>query len=108
MGGFIIFNTFRTIVAERRHDIGMLRAMARIVRPIIGLVLTEGLVQGVIGTAMAWLGYLLGVASTIGTSSLTKNLMNYRMTPVVQPSLWVQLSWRRRHTLGGFAARIRA
>lgn len=27
MGGFIIFNTFRTIVAERRHDIGMLRAI---------------------------------------------------------------------------------
>ena len=33
MGGFIIFNTFRTIVAERRHDIGMLRAWARIARP---------------------------------------------------------------------------
>ena len=27
MGAFIIFNTFRTIVAERRHDIGMLRAL---------------------------------------------------------------------------------
>ncbi len=27
MGAFIIFNTFRTIVAERRRDIGMLRAI---------------------------------------------------------------------------------
>ncbi len=27
MGGFIIFNTFRTLVAERRRDLGMLRAL---------------------------------------------------------------------------------
>ncbi|HNH27306.1 MAG TPA: ABC transporter permease, partial [Anaerolineales bacterium] len=27
MGGFIIFNTFRTIIAERRRDIGLLRAL---------------------------------------------------------------------------------
>src|SRR5690606_32788960 len=27
MGAFIIFNTFRTVVAERRRDIGMLRAL---------------------------------------------------------------------------------
>ena len=29
MGGFIIFNTFRTIVAERRHDLGMLPQLRR-------------------------------------------------------------------------------
>src|SRR5512136_2948169 len=90
MGGFIIFNTFRTIVAERRHDIGMLRAIGANRTTIIGLVLTEGLVQGVVGTAIGiGLGYLLGVVMTIGTSSLTKNLMNIEMTPVVQPSLVV-------------------
>jgi putative ABC transport system permease protein len=27
MGGFIIYNTFRTIVVERRRDLGMLRAV---------------------------------------------------------------------------------
>ena len=65
MGGFIIFNTFRTIVAERRHDIGMLRAIGANRATIIGLVLTEGLVQGVIGTAIGiGLGYLLGVGIT--------------------------------------------
>src|SRR5512136_3301334 len=90
MGGFIIFNTFRTIVAERRHDIGMLRAIGANRRTIVGFVLTEGLVQGVIGTVIGiGLGYLLGVVITIGTSSLTKNLMNIEMTPVVQPSLVV-------------------
>ncbi|GIK37305.1 MAG: ABC transporter permease [Chloroflexota bacterium] len=90
MGGFIIFNTFRTIVAERRHDIGMLRAIGANRATIVGLVLTEGLVQGVIGTAIGLgLGYLLGITITAGTSSIVKQLMNIEMTPVVEPSLVV-------------------
>lgn len=90
MGGFIIFNTFRTIVAERRHDIGMLRAIGANRATIVGLVLTEGLVQGVIGTAIGLgLGYLLGVTITAGTSSIVKQLMNIEMTAVVEPSLVV-------------------
>jgi putative ABC transport system permease protein len=88
MGGFIIFNTFRTIVAERRHDIGMLRAIGANRATIIGLVLTEGLVQGVIGTAIGiGLGYLLGIAITAGTSPILKQFMNVQITTVVQPSL---------------------
>jgi len=90
MGGFIIFNTFRTIVAERRHDIGMLRAIGANRTTIIGLVLTEGLVQGVIGTAIGiGLGYLLGVGITAVTSSFIKQAMNIEMTTVVEPSLVV-------------------
>ena len=90
MGGFIIFNTFRTIVAERRHDIGMLRAIGANRATIIGLVLTEGLVQGVIGTAIGiGLGYLLGVGITAVTSSFIKQAMNIEMTTVVEPSLVV-------------------
>lgn len=88
MGGFIIFNTFRTIVAERRHDIGMLRAIGASRKTIIGLVLTEGLVQGIIGTAIGMgLGYLLGVSITAGTSSIIKNIMNIEMKVVVEPPL---------------------
>ncbi|MBI5350075.1 MAG: ABC transporter permease [Chloroflexi bacterium] len=88
MGGFIIFNTFRTIVAERRHDIGMLRAIGANRATIIGLVLTEGLVQGVIGTAIGiGLGYLMGVVITVGTSSIMKQFMNIELTVVVEPSL---------------------
>jgi putative ABC transport system permease protein len=90
MGGFIIFNTFRTIVAERRHDIGMLRAIGANRTTIVGLVLAEGLVQGIIGTAIGiGLGYLLGVGITGVTSSMIKQLMNIEMTTVVQPSLVV-------------------
>jgi putative ABC transport system permease protein len=59
MGGFIIFNTFRTGVAERRRDVGMLRSVGASRRTITGLVLTESLLQGVIGTALGLLaGYL--------------------------------------------------
>ena len=64
MGGFIIFNTFRTLVAERRRDLGMLRAVGASRRMIIGLILTEGLVQGGVGTLLGMLvGYLLGAAA---------------------------------------------
>jgi putative ABC transport system permease protein len=89
MGAFIIFNTFRTIVAERRHDIGMLRALGANRATIRGLVLTEGLVQGVIGTAIGiGLGYLLGVGITAGMNPFMKQLTNIEMTAVVTPSLF--------------------
>lgn len=59
MGGFIIFNTFRTVVAERRRDIGLLRAIGASRRMILNLILVEGILQGVIGTALGMLmGYL--------------------------------------------------
>ena len=52
MGGFIIFNTFRTVVAERRRDIGMFRALGANRRTIIGMILAEGFLQGAIGTGL--------------------------------------------------------
>jgi len=63
MGGFIILNTFRTLVAERRRDIGMLRALGASRRTIVGLILAEGLLQGLAGTLIGMaLGYLLSLA----------------------------------------------
>jgi putative ABC transport system permease protein len=87
MGGFIIFNTFRTIVAERRHDIGMLRAIGASRRTIVGLILTEGLVQGTVGTAIGMgLGYLLGIVITAGIADMYRQLMNIQLGgPVVEP-----------------------
>ncbi|MEI2608633.1 MAG: FtsX-like permease family protein [Candidatus Promineifilaceae bacterium] len=59
MGGFIIFNTFRTVVAERRRDIGLLRAIGASRRTILSLILVESVVQGVIGTVLGMIaGYL--------------------------------------------------
>ena len=63
MGGFIILNTFRTVVAERRHDIGMLRAVGARRRTILGIFLAESLIQGVLGTAA---GLVLGALMAFG------------------------------------------
>jgi putative ABC transport system permease protein len=71
MGAFIIFNTFRTVVAERRRDIGMLRAIGASRRTIIGTFLMEGLLQGVAGTVVGlFLGYLLAAASVAAISPM--------------------------------------
>jgi putative ABC transport system permease protein len=64
MGAFIIFNTFRTIIAERRRDIGMLRAVGANRGTILGIILTERLLQGALGTAIGMLlGYLLDLVA---------------------------------------------
>ncbi|HSD83029.1 MAG TPA: FtsX-like permease family protein [Anaerolineae bacterium] len=57
MGGFVILNTFRTVVAERRRDIGMLRALGATRGTVVGIILTESLLQGLLGTAI---GMMIG------------------------------------------------
>jgi putative ABC transport system permease protein len=91
MGGFIIFNTFRTIVTERRHDLGMLRSLGADRRMITGLILTESVLQGVVGTAAGLvLGYGFG-AGVLGALGRTfEQYMHVRVgTPVVSPALLV-------------------
>lgn len=59
MGGFIIFNTFRTLVAERRRDLGMMRAIGANRRTVVGTIVLESLIQGIVGTiAGLVLGFL--------------------------------------------------
>src|SRR5690606_26173237 len=62
LGAFLIFNTFRTIVVERRRDLGMLRAIGATRRQITTLILVESAIQGVIGTILGLvLGYLMAM-----------------------------------------------
>src|SRR6185436_10539994 len=91
MGGFIIFNTFRTIVAERRRDIGMLRAVGANRRTIIGVILVEGLLQGAIGTAIGLvLGYGLGLgAVTLMTGMMLQYLNVHVGAPVINVTVLV-------------------
>ncbi|HET9222954.1 MAG TPA: FtsX-like permease family protein, partial [Roseiflexaceae bacterium] len=91
MGGFIIFNTFRTIVTERRHDIGMLRAIGASRGTIIGMILIEGLLQGLIGTTIGIaLGYLMGAGLITMMRSLWSQFLHMQIgAPVVAPSLIV-------------------
>jgi putative ABC transport system permease protein len=91
MGGFIIFNTFRTIVAERRHDIGMLRAVGASRRTITWLILIEGMIQGMIGTAAGiLLGYAFAWGMLKGLGSLMRQFLNLAIpAPEVSPGLVV-------------------
>lgn len=89
MGGFIIFNTFRAILAERRRDIGMLRAVGASRGAILGVILAEGLVQGVVGTAVGIVvGYLLGAMLLTLINPFLRQFLNIQMGgPVVSPGL---------------------
>ena len=89
MGGFIIFNTFRTVVAERRRDIGMLRALGANRATIFGIILSEGLIQGVVGTALGLiLGYVLAAGSLAAMEPLVHQFMNAQFgSPIVSPGL---------------------
>lgn len=91
MGAFIIFNTFRTLVAERRRDIGMLRAVGASRRTIVGVILTEGLLQGAIGTLVGMaLGYLIAALGLGAVSSMMQSIVHINIGwPVVPPSLVV-------------------
>lgn len=67
MGAFIILNTFRTIVSERRRDIGMLRAVGASRGTILGMFFVESVVQGVLGTVA---GLLAGWGMALGLTAL--------------------------------------
>ena len=76
MGGFIIFNTFRTVVVERRRDIGMLRALGARRQTIFYVILIEGVVQGVVGT-------VLGIVTGYGFSLLVITLLGGVMSKML-------------------------
>ncbi|HEU5314909.1 MAG TPA: FtsX-like permease family protein [Chloroflexota bacterium] len=76
MGSFIIHNTFRTVVAERRHDFGMLRAVGASRRTILGMTLAESVTQGLVGTAIGLvLGYLMAAGMIAGLGAITEQFM---------------------------------
>lgn len=89
MGGFIIFNTFRTVVSERRRDIGMLRALGATRRTILGMILAEGLIQGLLGSGIGLLlGYLLSVGVIRLAQGPMSSFINLQLGwPVISPGL---------------------
>lgn len=89
MGAFIIFNTSRTVVAERRRDIGMLRALGARRSTIFGVITFEGLIQGIVGTTVGLaIGYLLAVLMLRLMGPLMQQFMNVRLgAPTVSPAL---------------------
>ena len=89
--GFIIANSFRTVVAERRRDIGMLRAIGARRRTVVNLFLTESLIQGVVGTTLGLAaGWLLAAGMFAVMSPIFESVMHFRVGgPKFTPSTWV-------------------
>lgn len=89
MGGFIIFNTFRTVVTERRRDIGMLRALGATRRTILGMILAEGLIQGLLGSGLGlFFGYLMAVGVMRLAQGPMSAFINIQLGwPVISPGL---------------------
>ncbi|MCC7208703.1 MAG: ABC transporter permease [Anaerolineae bacterium] len=87
IGGFLIFNTFRTVVVERRHDLAMLRAIGASRRQVTWLILVESLIQGVIGSVAGLIvGYLMaGTLNTLMTSAISVFMAGREMTIEVTP-----------------------
>lgn len=63
VGGFLIFNTFQVIVAQRTKELALLRAIGATKRQVRRMVLLEALIVSIIGSL---LGVVLGVLLAIG------------------------------------------
>jgi len=89
--GFIIANSFRTVVAERRRDIGMLRAVGTRRRTVIGMFLVESLIQGVIGTALGLVaGWGLAAGLFAVMAPIFENVMHFHVpSPLFSASTWI-------------------
>ena len=88
--GFIILNSFRTVVAERRRDIGMLRAIGTRRRTIVGMFALQALLQGILGTA---LGLVLGWGMAAGLFAVMQPMVGSMLhldlgQPVFTPAVW--------------------
>ena len=92
MGGFIILNTFRTLVAERRHDIGMLRAIGADRSTILGIFMVQSVLQGALGTAAGLaLGYLITLAGLAAYQPLLRDIVRIdaSLAPSYSVTTWV-------------------
>jgi len=88
--GFIIANSFRTVVAERRRDIGMLRAIGARRRTIMRLFLAESLFQGIIGTALGIAaGWAMALGYFVAMGPIIQSFIHIDIGgPVFTPATW--------------------
>ena len=84
----VILNTFLMNVSERRRQLAILRALGTTRGQIIGMLLREGLVMGLVGTAV---GSVLGLAGAYGLSTAMAKAYNTSVTSLQlspEPFLW--------------------
>lgn len=82
VGSFVIWNTFNVLVAQRRREVALLRAVGATRRQVLGGVLVEA---GVIGLVSGAVGLLLGVGLAAVIRSLLE-LIGVEM-PTTSPAL---------------------
>src|SRR5207245_496376 len=71
VGAFMIFNTFSITVAQRTRENGLLRALGASKRQVLGSVLLEAVVVGIIASLI---GLAAGVAVAIGLKAMLSGL----------------------------------
>jgi putative ABC transport system permease protein len=71
VGAFMIFNTFSITVAQRTRENGLLRALGASKRQVLGSVLLEAVVVGIIASVI---GLAAGVAVAIGLKAMLSAL----------------------------------
>lgn len=67
VGSFIIFNTFSIIVAQRTRELALLRAIGAVRRQVIGSVVFEAVLVGVVASVLGLIG---GVGLAVGLKAL--------------------------------------
>ena len=67
VGSFVIWNTFNVLVAQRRRETALLRAVGATRRQVLGGIVFEALVVGIVSSA---LGLLAGVGLAVGIREL--------------------------------------
>ncbi|MEX2269254.1 MAG: ABC transporter permease [Acidimicrobiia bacterium] len=69
VGAFIIYNTFSIVVAQRTHELGLLRGLGASGRQVMGSVAIEALIIGLFSSIV---GLAAGVGVAIGLQELLK------------------------------------
>ena len=67
VGSFVIWNTFNVLVAQRRREVGLLRAVGATKRQVLGGILVESAAIGLLATAVGLLG---GIGLAVGIRRL--------------------------------------
>jgi putative ABC transport system permease protein len=83
VGAFLIYNAFSMTVAERTHEIGMLRTIGMTKRQVMAQILAEAVMLGIAGCVLGILfGIVLSFALTRGMEMLVKQDLEVARVPL--------------------------
>ena len=92
VGMFLVFNALSVNVAERRHDIGILRAVGATRRQIAGLFLGESFLMGLAGSLLGLpAGWLLAWVAVKPLAAVIGDLLVPVDSPAVNLPVWLMI-----------------